>query len=126
MSDTLVPIKSFYNSIEAELIRQALEQEGIRVFVQGKESSILWGCDNLGEIQFEVLEEDRVRAERALALLDHPSGRRRRRRRLSSQSHRNRRRSAQSPDEKGQSFSSKRRRGAPSGIRLPGKRRAAL
>lgn len=85
MSDTLVTVAGFPNVMEAEIARQALEQEGIRSYVQESESATLWGgVSTLSEVRLEVLEEDQKRARRLLEEMEEPAGRHRHRRHLAA------------------------------------------
>jgi hypothetical protein len=70
-SETLVTVDTFYNSIEADLMKSRLEAEGINVFLLGEyHVQLLWLHSNaIGGIKVQVKERDAERARSLIRLL---------------------------------------------------------
>jgi hypothetical protein len=68
MNDTLVTVATFWNPMEANLVRNRLEAAGLQAFLESAESvNMAWYLTNaFGGIKLQVGEED---AETALAIL---------------------------------------------------------
>jgi hypothetical protein len=67
MSDKLVTISEYVNYLEADLARQMLEDNGIKVAISGENTAnVFSGLPNLSRIELQVFEED---AEKAIEIL---------------------------------------------------------
>ena len=70
MADRLITVATFSVDFEAELVKNRLEEEGIRVSLLGETATGLYQLGyTLGGIQVQVAEEDAERALRILASL---------------------------------------------------------
>ena len=66
MSDRLITIAVFENSLEAEIARGKLEDSGIRSVIVGQDAANLYGLPAVGFIELQVFEED---ADKAFEIL---------------------------------------------------------
>jgi len=62
MSDKLITIAVFENSLEAEIERGKLEESGIRSVIVGQDAANLYGFLAVGFIELQVFEGDSQKA----------------------------------------------------------------
>ncbi len=67
MMDKLVTVARYTDYMEADLARQALEDEGIKAFVMGQNSGIAWGVPPVNHIE---LQTPQSQAQQAREILD--------------------------------------------------------
>jgi hypothetical protein len=66
MNEKLVAVAHFDNSIDADVARQLLEEEGIQAFVMGQHTGILWGTPLVDDIELHTPESQAEEARRIL------------------------------------------------------------
>lgn len=71
MSEKIVTLAMFQNLVAAQMARNRLEAEGIRVLVLGDTASVLFGGSGLETVQLQVSEAHYPRALALLESLDH-------------------------------------------------------
>ena len=66
MSDKIITIAKYNNYIEAEMAKQALEDEGITAIVAGANASNIYSGMDVIDIQLQVLENQAENARQVL------------------------------------------------------------
>jgi len=66
MKEKFVAVAHFDNSIDADLARQLLEDEGIQALVAGQHTGILWGTPLIDDIEVQTPESQAEEARQIL------------------------------------------------------------